>query len=153
MANAYAQIYIHLVFATKERCPNLTNQHQKQIYAYMVSKAKENECYVNAIGGTNDHIHLLITLNQKHSISEIAKLLKGSTSHYINELKISPKHFEWQTGYGAFSVSQSSVSKVINYIQTQAEHHNKVTFADEFQALLKKYEIIYDEKFVFEPVK
>jgi putative transposase len=94
MANTFTQIYIHLVFATKERCPQLKNQHQKQIYAYLVSKAKENECYVKAIGGVNDHVHLLIIINPKHSVSDLAKLLKGSSSHYINEMKLSPRHFE-----------------------------------------------------------
>jgi putative transposase len=152
MANTFTQIYIHLVFATKERCPMLIDQNQKQIYAYLVAKAKENECYVKAIGGMNDHIHMLITLNPKHSVSEIVKVLKGSSSHYINEMKVSPRHFEWQTGYGAFSVSQSSVSKVASYIRTQEEHHKKVSFTDEFLALLKKYEIKFDSKYLFEQV-
>jgi REP element-mobilizing transposase RayT len=118
-----------------------------------VGKAKENECYVKAIGGTNDHIHMLITIDPTKSISEVAKVLKGSSSHYINEMKVTPKHFEWQTGYGAFSVSQSSVSKVIDYIQNQPEHHNKVSFTDEFLALLKKYQVAHDEKYVFEAAK
>jgi putative transposase len=152
MANTFTQIYIHLVFATKERCPQLQNQHQKQIYAYLVAKAKENECYVKAIGGMNDHIHMLVTLNPKHSVSEIVKVLKGSSSHYINEMKVSPRHFEWQTGYGAFSVSQSSVSKVASYIRTQEEHHKQVTFNDEFIAMLKKYEVKFDSKYLFEQV-
>jgi len=153
MANTYTQLYVHLVFATKERSPILINQNQKQIYAYLVSKSKENECFIKTIGGTDDHIHVLMSIDPKHSVSDIAKVLKGSSSHYINEMKLSPKHFEWQSGYGAFSVSQSSVSKVINYIKTQAEHHNKVSFIDEFKLLLEKYQIDYDKKFMFEPVQ
>lgn len=152
MANTYTQIYIHFVFATKERCPQLQNQKQQHIYAYIVSKAKENECYVKAIGGTSDHLHVLVALDPKHSISEIAKVLKGSSSHYINEKKLSPKHFEWQTGYGAFSVAQSNLDIVVKYIRNQVEHHKNVTFGVEFLSLLKKYKIQYDDKFVFDPV-
>lgn len=152
MSNTYTQIYVHYVFATKERCPLLQNKHQKQIYAYLVSKSKENECYVKAIGGTDDHIHMLISVSPKLSISELAKVLKGSTSHYINDLKLSPKHFEWQLGYGAFSVSQSSVGKVVDYIRTQPLHHSKVSFTDEFIELLKKYEVKFDKQYMFEQV-
>jgi putative transposase len=153
MANAFTQLYVHYVFATRERCPLLKNQYQKQIFAYLVGKAKEHECFVKAIGGTDDHIHLLVTLDAKISISEFAKVLKGSSSHYINDMKISPKHFEWQVGYGAFSVSQSSVAKVVNYIRNQVEHHHKVSFQDEFIALLQKYQVKYEQKYVFETVE
>ena len=152
MANTYSQIHVHLVFAAKARYPQLTNQHQKQIHAYLAGKAKENECYINAIGGTDDHIHILININPKYSISDIAKILKGSSSHYINEKKISYTHFEWQTGYGAFSVSQSNLSKVIDYIRSQAEHHRKLSFMDEYVSLLDKYKISYEKPYLFEPV-
>lgn len=151
MANTYYQIHVHLVFAAKERYPLLTGQHQKNIHAYLAGKAKEHNCYINAIGGTEDHLHILININPKISISEITKTLKGSSSHYINERKMSPAHFEWQTGYGAFSVSQSNVGKVTEYVRNQPEHHRKCSFSEEYISLLGKHNIDYDRQFIFRP--
>ncbi len=153
MANTYTKIYIHYIFAVKERCPLLRNKHQKQIYSYIAAKCKENDYFLSAIGGTDNHLHLLITIQPTQSVSEVARILKGSASHYINKMKISPKHFEWQVGYGAFSVSQSSMSKVCAYIRNQEIHHQKLSFREEFQTLLDKYQVKYESKYLFDEVK
>jgi REP element-mobilizing transposase RayT len=102
-----------------------------------------------AINGMPDHIHILIGLRPAQSISDLMKDVKQSSSKWINENKLTNGHFEWQEGYGAFSYSKSQIGQVVNYIQNQELHHEKKTFREEYLDFLEKFEVDYDEKFIF----
>ena len=101
------------------------------------------------INGTEDHIHILIGLNPDQSISSITQDIKRSSSKWINDNKLSFGRFEWQEGFGAFTYSKSHVKAVIRYIENQKEHHKKISFLDEFREFLKKYEVSFDDRYIF----
>ena len=149
MANTYTQIHIHFVFAVKFRDGIISPQWKETLYKYITGTIHNNNHKLLAINGTSDHIHILIGLRPSQSISDLMKDVKQSSSKWINENKLVKGHFEWQEGYGAFSHSKSQINKVINYIENQELHHKKLTFKEEYLDFLKKFEVDYDEKFVF----
>ena len=149
MANTYTQIYIHYVFATQKRWRFLAEEKQQPIYEYMAALVRNFKCYTQCIGGAEDHVHLLVGLHPTLSVSDFAQKLKANTSRFINEKGWAMGKFLWQDGFGAFSVSKSGLTAVREYISRQKEHHTKHKFLDEFEALLKRYEIDYDMKYVF----
>ena len=149
MANTYTQIHIHFVFAVKFRHGIIQSKWKEDLYKYITGIIQNNNHKLLAINGMSDHIHILIGLRPAQSISDLMKEVKQSSSKWINENKLTNGHFEWQEGYGAFSYSKSQISQVINYIQNQEIHHKKKTFKEEYVDFLEKFEIDYDEKFVF----
>jgi putative transposase len=149
MANTYTQIHIHFVFAVKFRDGIISSQWKNTLYKYITGTIHNNNHKLLAINGTSDHIHILIGLRPSQSISDLMKDVKQSSSKWINENKLAKGHFEWQEGYGAFSHSKSQINKVIDYIDNQESHHKKLTFKEEYLDFLKKFEVDYDEKFVF----
>ena len=149
MANTYTQIHIHFVFAVKFRDGIINSQWKNTLYKYITGTIHNNNHKLLAINGTSDHIHILIGLRPSQSISDLMKDVKQSSSKWINENKLVKGHFEWQEGYGAFSHSKSQINKVIDYIDNQESHHKKLTFKEEYIDFLKKYEVDYDEKFIF----
>src|SRR5882724_9593235 len=136
MSHSYAQNHIHLVFSTKHREKLLPRDFLPRLWAYTA-----------AIGGMEDHIHLLFRLPPTISLANAVTLVKSNSSKWIRE---QGKRFAWQEGYGAFSVSSSNVAAVIRYIDTQEVHHRKLGFEDEFIALLKKHRVPFDPKYVFD---
>ncbi|UQD57519.1 IS200/IS605 family transposase [Flavobacterium sp. K5-23] len=149
MANTYTQIHIHFVFAVKFRDGIMQANWVEDLYKYMTGIIQNNNHKLLAINGMPDHIHILIGLRPAQSISDLMKDVKQSSSKWINENKLTSRHFEWQEGYGAFSHSKSQINQVINYIQNQELHHKKKTFIEEYIDFLEKVEIDYDEKFIF----
>lgn len=149
MANTYTQIHIHFVFAVKFRHGIIQSKWKEDLYKYITGIIQNNNHKLLAINGMSDHIHILIGLRPAQSISDLMKEVKQSSSKWINENKLTNGHFEWQEGYGAFSYSKSQISQVINFIQNQEIHHKKKTFKEEYVDFLEKFEIDYDEKFVF----
>ncbi|UQD57521.1 IS200/IS605 family transposase [Flavobacterium sp. K5-23] len=149
MANTYTQIHIHFVFAVKFRDGMIKANWVEDLYKYMTGIIQNNNHKLLAINGMPDHIHILIGLRPAQSISDLMKDVKQSSSKWINENKLTSRHFEWQEGYGAFSHSKSQINQVINYIQNQELHHKKKTFIEEYIDFLEKFEIDYDEKFIF----
>ncbi len=149
MANTYTQIHIHFVFAVKFRDGSINSQWKNTLYKYITGIIHNNNHKLLAINGTSDHIHILIGLRPSQSISDLMKDVKQSSSKWINENKLVKGHFEWQEGYGAFSHSKSQINKVIDYIDNQESHHKKLTFKEEYLDFLKKFEVDYDEKFIF----
>ncbi len=149
MANTYTQIHIHFVFAVKFRDGIINSQWKNTLYKYITGTIHNNNHKLLAINGTSDHIHILIGLRPSQSISDLMKDVKQSSSKWINENKLVKGHFEWQEGYGAFSHSKSQINKVIDYIDNQESHHKKLTFKEEYLDFLKKFEVDYDEKFIF----
>jgi len=152
MANTYTQIFIHVIFAVKGRMNLIPKDKKDEMYGYIggIVNNKSHKLYV--VNGMPDHVHLLFGFNPSESLSDLVKEIKRNSSKFINENKWFVGKFEWQHGYGAFSCSKSHVDKVFNYIRNQEEHHKKTTFREEYIAFLKKYEVEYDERYIFEDV-
>jgi len=146
MSHSYAQNHLHVVFSTKERRKLINQQMQPKLWSYLGGIARNHNFLVLANGGIEDHVHLLIQLPPMLSLAKAVSLLKANSSRWMNEHGI---RFGWQEGYGAFSVSASNLGTVERYIANQAKHHRRMTFEDEFVALLKKHGIKFDPKYVF----
>ena len=146
MSHSYAQTFAHVIFSTKDRRPAISKELQPKLWAYMAAICKNHDIHVDAVGGTDDHIHLLIRIPAALSLSKTILTIKSNSSKWINE---QGQRFAWQEGYAAFSVSASLVPHVARYINTQVAHHKRMTFETEFVALLKKHGVKYDPSFVF----
>ena len=132
MPHSFNKIWIHAIWSTKERLPLIQSNVEKKIHDHICSQFIEAGCYVRIINGMPDHIHSLFMLNPQKSISEIIKHVKGGSSHWINEHDVIREKFAWQTGYAAYSVSESVLEKVYLYIHDQKQHHHKKTFTQEY---------------------
>ena len=152
MSQSLAQLWVHLIFATKERYPFLKNLIvQKKLHDYIKAICAKQNCATVIVGGTEDHIHLLVNLHRTITLSHLVEEIKKSSSKWIKTLNFSEEllsQFYWQSGYGAFSVSQSNVKHVRLYIKNQRQHHQKQNFQDEFKKFLTQHEIDYDEKYL-----
>ncbi|MBV6640281.1 MAG: IS200/IS605 family transposase [Cyclobacteriaceae bacterium] len=150
MAGSFSQIYIHAVFAVKGRANLLTKTWRPEVFKY-ISGIIENKSQKSIIvNGVADHVHIFVGLKPSMALSDLMRDVKNNTTNFINEKKWLPGKFSWQEGYGAFSYSHSQLNNVNQYILNQEEHHKKKTFKEEYLALLNKYEIPYEEKFLFE---
>lgn len=140
MSHSLIKIWIHGVFSTKDRIPLIKATFEKKLYAHITEHLENDfDCSTRIINGTADHVHILFLMSQNFAIQEIFKNIKGESSHWINSQNIIKDKFAWQVGYGAFSVSESKVKSVEEYIRNQKEHHKKQTFADEYDVFMKKY--------------
>lgn len=139
MSHSYSKIWIHAIWATKERQTLIDASIEKQVYKFIDRQLADAGCPVSIINGMPDHIHCLFLLNRNKTIAEIIKQLKGSSAHYINEQNLISGKFAWQTGYAAYSVSESIVEKVYEYIKNQKKHHAQKTFEQEYSEFLKLY--------------
>ena len=149
MASTLTNLLYHVVFSTKNRQRILHKKYREKLYKYIGGIIRGEKSILISIGGTEDHIHIFIKIRPDVTVSHMLKCIKGNSSKWINENKYAEIHFNWQSGYGAFSVSQSSVNAVINYIEHQEEHHKKQTFKEELILLLKKNKIDYDEQYLW----
>lgn len=139
MPHSFNKIWIHAIWATKERASLINEKAERSIYDYMRKQFIDMGCPVRIINGMPDHVHCLFLLNPQKSIAETIKQIKGSTSHYINEQELISEKFAWQTGYAAYSVSESQLEKGFQYIKNQKEHHTKKSFQHEYDEFLKLY--------------
>lgn len=139
MPHSYNKIWIHAIWATKNRAELIDFSIEKQVYDYIREELIEQGCPLRIINGMPDHIHVLFLLNPNKSIVDVIKQAKGSSSHSINGADLMLEKFVWQTGYAAYSVSESQVEKVYNYIKIQKQHHLKQNFEDEFNEYIKLY--------------
>lgn len=137
MSHSYNKIWIHAIWSTKERFPFILPAIEKKIHAYMNNQFIESGCPVRIINGMPDHIHCLFLLNPQKAIANIIKQVKGSTSYWINDQNLIKEKFLWQTGYAAYSVSESALEKVYQYIANQKQHHQKTTFTKEYEEFIK----------------
>ena len=144
MSHSYNKIWIHAVWSTKERLPLIKPKIETTIFSFISNQFKESGCPVRIINGMPDHIHCLFLMNPQKSISEVIKQIKGSSSHFINKENLINEKFSWQTGYAAFSVSESSVDKVYKYITNQKPHHQKQTFQKEYEEFLELHDLKMD---------
>jgi putative transposase len=145
MAHSYSQIHIHLVFSTKDRRNLISKEMQPLLWAYLAGICKNYEMAATAIGGTENHVHILFHLSAKIALAKAVQLIKGNSSKWLGDQGI---EFAWQEGYGAFSVSSSNIDEVAGYIRNQAAHHRKFSFEEEFRSLLKKHGLEYDPKYM-----
>lgn len=153
MSNTYTQLHIQIVFAVKYRKNLISNSWKEELYKYMSGIIEHKQHKLLCINGVQDHIHILIGLRPHQALSDLVRDIKRSSSLWINEHKIQQGKFAWQEGFGAFSYSKSHVPNVIRYIQNQEEHHQKQTFLDEYKVFLEKFEIDYDEHFLFKELE
>lgn len=149
MPNTYTQIHIQFVFAVKFRKALIEDSYKQELYQYIIGIVQNYGHKMLAINGVSDHIHIFIGMRPTQSISDLMQDVKGSSSKWINEKKFLKVKFEWQEGYGAFSYSKSHVQNVIKYVYNQEKHHAKQTFKDEYLEFLKKFDIEYDERYIF----
>ena len=149
MANTYINILVHAVFTTKNREPWLPSSLRERLYPYICGIARENGLKVLCIGGTDNHIHILLSLNSTTSIAKAIQLIKGGSSKWIHETFPEQKLFSWQEGYGAFSIGISNVDETRQYIENQEKHHSKESFCDEYLKFLRKNNIDFDEKYLW----
>lgn len=151
MPQSLAKVLVHIVFSTKHRYPFLADRNiRNEMHAYLGGTCKQLDCPVLIVGGVADHIHILCCLSRNYSISKVVGEMKRSSSKWIKTKGAALGKFSWQNGYGAFSVSQSQVDSVRKYIASQEEHHKKKTFQEEYRDFLKKYEIEYEERYVWD---
>ncbi len=146
---SYVSAYFHCVFSTKERRRLITPGLRERLWPYLGGIARENEMKALEIGGVEDHVHILLSLPSTLSIAKALQLIKGGSSKWVHETFPEHRLFAWQEKYGAFSVSVSQLETTIQYIKNQEEHHRKMTFQEEFLALLKKHRIEYDERYLW----
>lgn len=149
MANTYSSILIHAVFSAKDRQSCISGALQKQLYPYIGGIARENGFKVLCIGGTDNHVHVLVSLNPSINVAKAVQFIKGGSSKWIHETFPDQKLFSWQEGYGAFSIGISQLEQTRRYIENQETHHKKVSFQEEYLEFLKKNDIDYDGKYVF----
>jgi len=150
MANTYYQIYLQTVFAVKYRKAMIDKAWKSKLFGVIGNLINETKCKTIIVNGVEDHVHCFVGLKPVVSVSELMKTVKAKSSKYINDHKLTNERFEWQKGYGVFSYSQSQVDRVYKYIMNQEEHHRKIIFKDEYQDLLKKFNVEYDEQYIFE---
>ena len=149
MSHTYTAAHFHCVFSTKNHACDLTPEVRNRLWPYMGGIARENGMKALAVGGVEDHVHLLISLPATMNISKAMQLIKGGSSKWMHETFPDKQAFAWQKGYGAFTVGVSQIAGTVAYINGQEEHHRKRTFKDEFVAFLEKHHVEYDERFVW----
>lgn len=150
MAGTYSQVYIQVVFAVKFRHNLIHPSWKEDLYKYIAGIIKGKGHKPIIVNGMPDHIHIFIGLKPAMAISDLVRDIKNNSTNFINDQKFVKGKFRWQEGYGAFSYSQSHIEPVYNYILNQETHHRKKTFHDEYIQLLQKFEIEFDEKYLFE---
>lgn len=149
MANTYHQIHIQGIFAVKKRTGLIQKEWKNELYKYITGVIQAHDHKLLAIHGMPDHVHVFFGMRPTQSLSDLIQDAKGGSSKWINEKKFIKEKFEWQEGFAAFSYSKSQASRVIAYIQNQEVHHRKITFLDEYRQFLKKFEVDYDERYLF----
>lgn len=150
MPNTYSQIYIQIVFAVKGRENLISKIHREELHKYITGIVQNRGQKMLSIFCMPDHVHLLVGIKPSITISDLVRDIKAGSSNFINQQHWVKGKFNWQEGFGAFSYSKSQIDSVIKYILSQEEHHKKTTFKDEYFDFLEKFEIHYNEKYVFE---
>lgn len=149
MANTYTQIYVQMVFSVKDRLYLINDSFNTELYKYITGIIRNKKHKPLAINGMPDHIHIFLGLNPNVSVSDAVRDIKSNSSNFVNEKKFIKGKFAWQDGFGAFSYSHSQIDTVIKYINKQQIHHQKKTFKEEYLEFLKKFKVVYDERYIF----
>jgi len=147
---SYVSSHYHCVFSTKGRRPLISTELRERLWPFLGGIARQHRMKAIEVGGTADHIHLLLSLPSTLSIAKALQLIKGGSSKWVHETFPQHRLFGWQVKYGAFGASVSQLDKIIQYIKGQEDHHRKMTFQEEFLALLKKHRVEYDERYLWD---
>jgi len=149
MANTYHQVYIQAVFSVKYREAVISDEWKSVLFGVIGNLINETGCKTIIVNGVEDHVHCFLGLKPTISISELMKTVKAKSSKYINDHHLTKFRFEWQEGYGVFSYGHSQINAVYKYIANQEEHHKKQSFKNEYLGFLDKFEVPFDERYVF----
>ena len=152
MANTYTQIYLQFVFAVQDRVSLIQSDWKDELYKYITGIVQNNKHKLIAINGMPNHLHVFVGYKPHQLIPDLLQDIKGSSSAWINSRNLVKGKFRWQEGYGAFSYSHSHLDNVVKYIMNQEKHHKKRTFGEEYIELLKKFNVVYDEKYTLEDI-
>lgn len=147
MAQTLVKVYLHIVFSTKERKDTIKPDIESELFAYIGGVLRNYNSVLVAANGTSNHVHLLVSLTKNTSISNLLREIKKSSSYWIKAKGTEYATFQWQAGYGAFSIGQSQMDDVKNYIANQKEHHASMSFETEYRSILQKYQVDFDEKY------
>ena len=151
MGQSLVQIYVHIVFSTKDRVAFLEDvPFREQVHAYLAGICNRQECPTLIVGGVADHVHILCRLGKQLDISSLIREVKRDSSTWVKDERPSLGTFYWQSGYGAFSISPSHVSALTRYIRDQEQHHSRESFQDEFRRICAKYGVAIDERYVWD---
>jgi REP element-mobilizing transposase RayT len=150
MPHSFTSQLVHCVFSTKQRQKIIAPELQQRLWPYLGGIARENHMKALSIGGTEDHIHLLLSPPSTLAIAKAIQLLKGGSSKWVHDTFPEHRAFAWQEGYGAFSIGVADVNRTMAYIENQAEHHRRRDFKEEFLAFLKKHGIECDERYIWD---
>jgi REP element-mobilizing transposase RayT len=150
MPQSHACLHCHIVFSTKNRKPFIDNALQPRLYAYIGGVLKSLGCVLVEAGGMPDHVHLLVSLGRENAVADVVRAAKSNPSKWIHETFPEQRSLAWQAGYGAFAVSYSQVADVRRYIGDRAVHHARMTFQEELRKFLRRHEIAFDERYVWD---
>jgi putative transposase len=150
MPQSLAKVYLHVIFSTKSREPWLADEWRDELFHVLGGSANHLACQTLIVGGVSDHVHTLFQLGRTITIADAVGKIKSTSSAWVNQTRGSAVPFHWQSGYAAFSVSQSNVEAVREYIRRQPEHHRTQTFQDELREWLRRYEVEWDERYVWD---
>jgi REP element-mobilizing transposase RayT len=150
MPQSLAALYCHVVFSTRNREPLIDPEWEDRLYGYVGGILGNRKCLLLIAGGMPDHVHLLVSLARTWSVADLVRDVKSNSSAWIHEEIPDMRHFSWQDGYGAFSVSVSQLDAVRKYVAGQKEHHARQSYQDEFRAILKRHGVEYDERYVWD---
>jgi putative transposase len=151
MPQSLSKVLVHIVFSTKDRVPFLQNTElRNKTHAFLGGICKKQRCIPLKIGGVADHVHILATLSRTTAQADLVKELKRASSIWIKDLEPPISKFGWQSGYGIFSVGQSQIDEVKRYIENQEKHHRTVSFKEEFRLFLSRYEVDFEEQYVWD---
>lgn len=150
VAQSLAKVYLHVIFSTKNRTPRLADDWREELFQVLGGTANNLGCQSLIVGGVADHVHMLLQLGRTITIADAVGKIKSTSSNWVNQTRRLADEFHWQAGYAAFSVSQSNVESVRQYILRQPEHHAAQSFQDELREWLRRYEIDWDERYVWD---
>lgn len=147
MSHSFAKIWIHAIFGTKNFEPMIHNRFEDKLHKHIKEHLENDfDCPVRIINGVENHVHILFLLSPNYSVKDILKNVKGESSHWVNQQDFTKLKFAWQTGYGAFSVSESIVDNVEEYIRNQKEHHRKKSFQEEYSEFMQKHGLLIQKE-------
>ncbi|HBB98478.1 MAG TPA: IS200/IS605 family transposase [Blastocatellia bacterium] len=149
MANTFSQIYIQTVFAVENRQSLIKLDFKEDLHKYITGILRNQDQKLIAINSMPDHLHILIGLKPAMALADLVREIKSDSTNFINEQKLVRGRFNWQEGYGAFSYGHSQLNTIVLYIQNQERHHQKQSFKDEYMTLLRKFDVAFDDKYVF----
>jgi putative transposase len=150
MGHSYISNLVHYVFSTEGRQKLITPDLEERLWPYMAGIARKNKMKTLSIGGMSDHIHMLVSLPSMMSMAKGVQLIKGGSSKWVHDTFREHSKFGWQEGYGGFSIGISQVQTTVEYIQNQKEHHKKKDFKQEFLSFLKKHDVEYDPRYIWD---